>query len=67
MFLFTFTMLLFLTDARPSNKLWPGIEEYNNVMDYDGNNRFVNERRPRTLTRLPEFLLWEYEQRYFRQ
>jgi hypothetical protein len=67
MFLFTFTMILFLTDARPSYRLGSGIREYNRIMNSDENNRFFNERQPRILNQLPEYVLVEYGHRHFRQ
>ena len=67
MFLFTFIMILFLTEARPSYKLRSGMKEYNRIMNSDENNRFFNERQPRILNQFPEYVLVGYEHRKFRQ
>jgi hypothetical protein len=78
-FLFTFAMVLLLTNAKPVFKALSGMTDDNNMIDYDtnnGRNKFVEnwiheqeskERQPRESHKLPNMFVWEYQQRTFRQ
>ncbi len=67
MFLLMFAMILFLINARPFYQTWPEMEDYNNMIDYDRNDRYIHEeesreRRPRTMTRVPDLFFWKFQE-----
>ncbi len=75
MVLFIFATVLFLIDARPFDKTWSGLKDYNHIMDYDADDEMTRffieqenkERQLRLLNQSPDVFFSTHQQRNFRQ